>query len=91
MNGLAFIAFVLACFSLGMTARNVKQLKQGTASAQSVCKNALNARVVSAVKQYDKKGKQIVYCAIKLDGDDLEHILVNIQDLSSISPADSET
>lgn len=91
MNGLAFIAFVLACISCGMNASLLKKLKQGSASAQSVCKNALNARVVSAVKQYDKKGKQIVYCAVKLDGEDLEHILVNIQDLSSISPAESET
>lgn len=91
MNGLAFISFVMSCALFGLYVSLIKQLKKGSLSVQSVCKNALNARVVSAVRQYDKKGKQIVYCAVKLDGEELEHVLVNIQDLSSISPADSET
>lgn len=87
----SFISFVLSCISLGISTALFKNLKQSAASAPSECKNALNARVVSAVKQYDKKGKQVVYCAVKLDGEELEHVLVNIQDLSSISLADSET
>lgn len=87
----AFISFVLSCISLGISAAIFKKLKQGSASAPSECKNALNSRVVSAVKQYDKKGMQVVYCAVKLDGEELEHILVNIQDLSSISAAESDT
>lgn len=91
MNGLAFISFVMSCFLFGLYVFLLKQMKKGSLSVQSVCKNALNARVVSAVRQYDKKGKQIVYCAVKLDGEELEHVLVNIQDLSSISPVDSET
>lgn len=91
MDGLTFIAFVLSCISFALSLKLIKQLKQGTASAQTECKNALNARVVQSVKQYDKKGKQIVYCVVKLDGEELEHVLVNIQDLSLISPAEGET
>lgn len=85
------LSIVLSCISLGISFALAKRLKQVSASAPSECKNALNARVVSAVKQYDKKGKQIVYCAVKLDGEELEHVLVNIQDLSSISAAESDT
>lgn len=81
---MTYISLILSIISLTFSFKVMKNIKKKSASAAE-CKNALNQRVVSSVKEYDKKGKQIVYAAVKFDGEEVEHILVNIQDLSSIS------
>lgn len=81
---MTYLSIFLSLVSLFLSIKVMKSVKQKAVSAAE-CKNALNQRVVSSVKEYDKKGKQIVYAAVKFDGDEVEHILVNIQDLSSIS------
>lgn len=84
-----YFAFILACVSCYLSMKALKMNKQARASAQPECKNAVNQRVVNSIKDSDKKGKQIIYAAVKFDGDELEHVLVNLQDLSVISATEN--
>lgn len=82
---MAELGIILAIISIVLSIKTMKAVKEQRASTSPECKNALNQRVLTTVKQYDKKGKQIVYCVVKLDGEELEHVIVNIQDFSEIS------
>lgn len=85
---MAEFGIILAIISMVLSIKTMKAVKEQRASTSPECKNALNQRVLTTVKQYDKKGKQIVYCVVKLDGEELEHVIVNIQDFSVISAND---
>ncbi len=80
-----FICIVISTISLYLTIKTRKELKEKCASESYECKNVVNQRVLTAVKNFDKKGKQIIYAAVKLEGDELEHVLINLQDYSEIT------
>lgn len=84
-----YFAFILAVFSCYLSYKALKINKEARASAQPELKNAVNQRVVNSVKEFDKKGKQIIYCKVKFEGDELEHVLVNLEDLSVISATEN--
>lgn len=83
-----FICVVLSAVSMYFSVKTRKELKERRASESYECKNVVNQRVLQAVKNFDKKGKQIVYAVVKLEGDELEHVLLNLQDLSEITAED---
>lgn len=85
---LNYIAFILAVVSCFLSYKALKLNKLARSSVQPECKSVVNQRVLSAVKEFDKKGKQLVYCVVRFDGDELDHVLVNLQDFSVISPSD---
>lgn len=80
-----FISLILATISIILSFKVLKDVKKQCTASSPDCKNALNQKIINSIKSFDKKGKQIVYCVVKLDGDEVEHVLVNIQDLSVIS------
>lgn len=80
-----FISLILATISIILSFKVLKDVKNHRTVSSPDCKNALNQKIINSIKSFDKKGKQIVYCVVKLDGDEVEHVLVNIQDLSVIS------
>lgn len=80
-----FISLILSTISIILSFKVLKDVKKQRTLSSPDFKNALNQKIVNSIKSFDKKGKQVVYCVVKLDGDELEHVLVNIQDLSVIS------